>query len=317
MCVQEGELVYKRKQLRTVEPKGGQIRVSMAVYGRQRHLAKKRFKGAMTYALAAAGLVCIAGAVGHYAGQNASARSVPSVEWTDVINESQSIESKSNLLRGTVEPEAAVDPVQTGSIPVEQRVSTFEKGDRLVALAPVQKSDARIQPVATLINAPPVWKIEKLVEVGLGEKRKRKKLREARSLDRYCLAEAIYHEARGEPTLGQLAVANVILNRVASVQYPNTVCGVVHQNKHIKLRCQFTYACNGKTRKPRPGNYWDKAQRVAEQALDGKRQILAVKGATHYHADYVNPGWHRSMKVLKKIGRHIFYADPKITYTSG
>lgn len=295
----------------------------MAVYGRQRQLAqkrqlaKKRFKGALTYALAGACLVCIAGAVGHYAGQNASARSVPSVEWAEVITDTQSIEAKTNLLRGTVEPEPEVDAISTGSIPAEQRVSTFDKGDFLVVRAPVQKSDERIAPVATLLEAPPVWKIEKLVEVGLGEKRKRKKLREARSLERYCLAEAIYHEARGEPTLGQLAVANVILNRVKSVQYPNTVCGVVHQNKHIKLRCQFTYACNGKSRKPRPGDYWEKAKRVAEQAMDGKREILAVEGATHYHADYVNPGWHRSMKVLKKIGRHIFYADPSITYDRG
>ena len=261
--------------------------------------------------------MCIAGAIGHYAGQNASARSVPGAEWADVINDSQSIESKSNLLRGAVEPEPTPAPVVTGSIPPTQTVTTIEKGDLQITMARLPKSNERIEPVATLIETPPIWKIEKLVRVGLGEKRKRKKLREARSLERYCLAEAIYHEARGEPTLGQLAVANVILNRVASVQYPNTVCGVVHQNKHIKLRCQFTYACNGKSRKPRPGDYWDKAQRVAEQALDGKRQILAVKGATHYHADYVNPGWHRSMKVLKKIGRHIFYADPSITYTRG
>lgn len=303
--------------MRSVEPRGGQIRISMAGYGRQRRAAKKRFKSAMTYALAAASLVCVAAAIGHYAGNKASARSAPGAEWADVINTSRTVVGKTTTLRGTVEADDSIieystdQSDQTNSV---QRVSATGKGDLMVTFNAVPKADARIVPVATLIETPPVWQIEKLVRVGSGEKRRLKKVREARQLQHYCLAEAIYHEARGEPTLGQLAVANVILNRVASDQYPNSVCGVVHQNKHRRLKCQFTYACNGRSRKPKAGGYWDKAQRVATQAMSGKRKILAVKGATHYHADYVNPGWGKTMKVVKKIGRHIFYNDPTITY---
>src|SRR5688572_19337306 len=61
-----------------------------------------------------------------------------------------------------------------------------------------------------------------------------------------CLAEGIYFEARGEPLRGQLAVGRVILNRVASDAYPNTICDVVYQNDHMRNRCQFSFACDGK-----------------------------------------------------------------------
>ena len=289
----------------------------MAVYGRQRRVAKKRFRNALTYGLTAATLVLVAAGVGHYVGENASARNAPSVEWTDVITASRTVVGKTTVLRGTVDNDPPA--VQLVSFGDNQRPPSNEptpKGDLLAKTTFFTKSDARIEPVATLFEPPPAWKIDKLIKAGIVLKQRRKKERKFRAREHYCLAEAIYHEARGEPTLGQLAVANVILNRVASDQYPNSVCGVVHQNKHIKLRCQFTYACNGRSRKPRNGSYWDKAQRVATQAMSGKRRILAVQGATHYHADYVNPGWDRTMKMVKKIGRHIFYKDPKVTYSA-
>lgn len=303
--------------MRSVDSRGGQVRISMAGYGRQRRAAKKRFKSVMTYVLAAATLVGVAAAVGHYAGDKASARNAPGAEWDDVMTTSRTVFGKTTALRGAVETETT--PVkfvsyQPGEDESRRQTATATKGDLLVKMAALPKADARIKPAATLIETPPIWKIERLVRIGTGEKLKRKKKRDAQKLEHYCLAEAIYHEARGEPTLGQLAVANVILNRVASDQYPDSVCGVVHQNKHRRLKCQFTYACNGRSRKPKPGAFWDKARRVATQAMSGKRKILAVKGATHYHADYVNPGWGRSMKVVKKIGRHIFYHDPTITY---
>lgn len=264
----------------------------------------------MTYTLTGIGLICVAGAIGHYAGQKASARNAPTVEWTQVTPDSSTIIRKTTVLRGTVEDRAGRDTAPENS----QQPSTLGKSDMIVAMTRHAKREERIAPVATLIETPPVWKIERLVELGLGEKRRRRTVREARARQHYCLAEAIYHEARGEPTLGQLAVANVILNRVKSKQYPNSICGVVNQNDHMKLRCQFTYACNGLPDKPKPGRHWTKAQRVATQAMSGKRSIYAVKGATHYHADYVDPGWKKTMKVVKKIGRHIFYVDPSITY---
>lgn len=265
----------------------------------------------MVYSLAAVGLLCVAGAIGHYAGENASARSAPNVEWVDVTNSTSTIVRKTTVLR-TSRPNAPGADVAAAD--QRQRTATLNKTDMIVPMTRFTKREDRIAPVETLIETPPVWKIEKLVQRGLGEKRRRQTVRVARERQHYCLAEAIYHEARGEPTLGQLAVANVILNRVASKQYPNSICGVVNQNDHMRLRCQFTYACNGLPDKPRPGNHWNKAQRVATQAMSGKRSIFAVKGATHYHADYVKPKWAKSFKLVKKIGRHIFYADPNITY---
>lgn len=299
------------KSVRVQEPKGGQVRISMTAHARQRRVAQKRFKDVMVYSLAAVGLLCVAGAIGHYVGENASARSAPTVEWTDVTNNGGTIIRKSAVLRPTVQ----TTPDTVSATPKDrQRSATLGKSDMIVPMTLFAKREDRITPVETLIETPPVWKIEKLVELGLGEKRRRETVRDAKAQQHYCLAEAIYHEARGEPTLGQLAVANVIMNRVASKQYPNSICGVVNQNDHMRLRCQFTYACNGLPDKPKPGNHWNKAQRVATQAMSGKRNILAVKGATHYHADYVNPDWAKSFKFVKKIGRHIFYSDPTITY---
>ena len=296
----------------------GQVRISMAAHGQQRRTARKRAKGAVTYALAAASLVIGAAAIGHYAGQKASARSVPSAEWNDVLTTSRSTVSKSVMLRGALQnepgPVAVFEEVDVNDAPPpapEQQVTSEGKGDLMMATAGLPKTEARLQQVATLINTPPVWKIEKLVQRGAGEKTKRAKVRKARTREHYCLSEAIYHEARGEPTLGQLAVANVIMNRVKDRNYPNSICGVVQQNKHKKNACQFSYICDGRSDKPRPGKHWRKAKRVASQAMSGKRKIYAVKGATHYHADYVSPKWAKEFRLLKKIGRHIFYIDPK------
>ena len=66
----------------------------------------------------------------------------------------------------------------------------------------------------------------------------------SRAKSEKCLAEAIYFEARGEAVRGQIAVAQVVLNRAFSGKYPDTVCGVVYQNKHRHLACQFTFACD-------------------------------------------------------------------------
>jgi len=122
-----------------------------------------------------------------------------------------------------------------------------------------------------------------------------------------CLAEAIYFEARGEPALGQIAVAQVILNRAFSGRYPNTVCGVVYQNSHRHLACQFTFACDGVRDVVREPDMWERARKIAAEMLDGKLWLPEVGKATHYHARYVHPGWVREMKKMYKLGVHIFY----------
>lgn len=122
-----------------------------------------------------------------------------------------------------------------------------------------------------------------------------------------CLAEAVYFEARSEPEDGQAAVAQVVLNRVNSGLYPASVCGVVYQNRHRHLACQFTFACEGKAlRITEPGS-WEVATRVARDVTEGRTYLADVGGATHYHADYVRPTWARRLKKMDAIGKHVFY----------
>jgi hypothetical protein len=122
-----------------------------------------------------------------------------------------------------------------------------------------------------------------------------------------CLARAIYFEARNEPIRGQIAVAQVVLNRVFSPYYPDTICGVVYQNAHRRLACQFTFACDGIPDIVRERGPWLRAQKIANQALDAQVWLTDVAKSTHYHATYVRPHWIREMKRMVKHGQHIFY----------
>ncbi|MEP3048666.1 MAG: cell wall hydrolase [Roseibium sp.] len=128
-----------------------------------------------------------------------------------------------------------------------------------------------------------------------------------------CLAEAIYFEARGEEEEGQVAVAQVVLNRVKNPSYPNSICGVVYQNKHKRNRCQFSFACDGIKDRISAKGAWKTAQRLTKDVLNGKQYLKMVDASTHYHADYVNPRWAKSMSKRGKIGLHIFYK----TYAGG
>jgi spore germination cell wall hydrolase CwlJ-like protein len=123
-----------------------------------------------------------------------------------------------------------------------------------------------------------------------------------------CLADAVYFEARGEPMRGQMAVAQVVMNRVFSGRYPNNVCGVVYQNANRRLACQFTFACEGKnlSRIDEP-EMWAQAKRIAKDTLDGKIWLAEVGHATHYHAYWVHPSWVHEMARLYKLGVHTFY----------
>lgn len=122
-----------------------------------------------------------------------------------------------------------------------------------------------------------------------------------------CLADAIYFEARSEPAEGQAAVAQVVLNRVASGLYPATICGVVFQNRRHYHACQFSFACEGRSLRVTEPEAWRTAVRIAEEVSDGKTYVADVGGATHYHADYVRPYWARRLKKMDVIGHHIFY----------
>src|SRR5437899_3360870 len=129
----------------------------------------------------------------------------------------------------------------------------------------------------------------------------------ARAPAEKCLAEAIYFEARGEAVPGQIAVAQVVLNRAFSGFYPTTVCGVVYQNAHRYLACQFTFACMGLSLTVREPDARERAERIARDVLDGKLWVEDVGKSTHYHAYWVHPWWARLMKTLSQIGVHTFY----------
>ncbi len=134
-----------------------------------------------------------------------------------------------------------------------------------------------------------------------------------------CLALNTYHEAKNQSTVGQIATAQVVMNRVEDSRFPNTVCEVVKQgptrpswedpNKEypIKHRCQFSWYCDGKSDVPKNEKAWRKAQDVAFLVLYNKIQLDVTEGATHYHATYVKPAWAKTKKRTTRIEKHIFY----------
>jgi spore germination cell wall hydrolase CwlJ-like protein len=129
----------------------------------------------------------------------------------------------------------------------------------------------------------------------------------SRAKSEKCLAEAVYFEARGEAVRGQIAVAQVVMNRAFSGFYPNTVCGVVYQNKHRHLACQFTFACDNNADVIREPDMWERAKKIAKAMLDGQIWLPEVDKSTHYHAYYVHPSWVSEMKRMYKFGVHTFY----------
>ena len=122
-----------------------------------------------------------------------------------------------------------------------------------------------------------------------------------------CLANAVYFEARGELLRGQVAVAQVVMNRVFSPYYPKDVCSVVYQNADHHLACQFTFACDGRSKAINERGAWARAMRVAKLTLDGKVWVAAVAKSTHYHAYWVHPSWVAEMKRMFRYGVHTFY----------
>jgi spore germination cell wall hydrolase CwlJ-like protein len=129
----------------------------------------------------------------------------------------------------------------------------------------------------------------------------------SRAKSEKCLAEAVYFESRGEAVRGQIAVAQVVLNRAFSGYYPTTVCGVVYQNKYRHYACQFTFACDGTRDVIREPDMWERAQKIAKAMLDGLIWLPEVGKSTHYHAYWVRPSWIGEMKKMYKFGVHTFY----------
>ena len=119
-----------------------------------------------------------------------------------------------------------------------------------------------------------------------------------------CLAETLYFEARGESARGQAAVAEVILNRVDSGRFPNTICGVVKQGR--TGGCQFSYNCGDRSREITDRSAFARVQTVARRAIEGAPREL-TDGATYFHTPAVRPDWSRRFVKTVQIDNHIFY----------
>jgi len=136
----------------------------------------------------------------------------------------------------------------------------------------------------------------------------------------FCLAQNIYHEARGEDLSGQRAVAHVTMNRVFSDKFPNTVCEVVYQARlskwwlergkkvPVKNKCQFSWYCDGKSDGISDWKSFDNIVDISREIILGKIGDN-TNGAVYYHADYVKPNWSNAMTVSAVYDNHIFYSD--------
>ena len=123
-----------------------------------------------------------------------------------------------------------------------------------------------------------------------------------------CMADNIYYEAAMEPAEGKLAVAQVVMNRTESPDFPKDICQVIYQRNSFyqTVVCQFTWLCDGSVgRRPvQPQQYAESMEAAKKVLLEGFR-LPSLKNALYYHADYVNPRWNKEQ--VAKIGRHIFY----------
>ena len=129
-----------------------------------------------------------------------------------------------------------------------------------------------------------------------------------------CMATNIYHEAKNQPMAGQIAVAQVVMNRVKDSRYPNTICDVVKQGltykngKVVLGKCQFSWYCDGKKDDVNmKSEKWRNSLRYASMVITNRITLDVTEGATHYHATYVRPAWARTKTKTVRINRHIFY----------
>jgi spore germination cell wall hydrolase CwlJ-like protein len=134
-----------------------------------------------------------------------------------------------------------------------------------------------------------------------------------RAAESECLAEVLYYEARGEGIEGETAVAEVVLQRTRDANYPDTVCGVVYDGvQPDRLDCQFSFACDGSSRKRKDRAAWVRMRGLAEKILTGAVRLSGATGrATAYHNVDVAPVWAETMLKTAEIGNHVFYKrDP-------
>lgn len=238
-------------------------------------------------------------------GPNTAFSALTDEDWRGKVNRAHKGDRR--VLRDGRRLVARVDP-RTGRI--VKIVPQAAKADAL-ALRPATQEPGgdAAQKVALAVPLPP--NVTALAEMPRGRTLDRSEggsdSGERRSRELMCLAKAVYFEARGEAERGQYAVAQVVMNRVEHPFYPGDICGVVFQNQHWRNRCQFSFACDGYSDRPRNKVAWEKAVQVAKRVMQGQGYVDEIGKSTHYHATYVRPDWIRDMMRGKRIGKHIFY----------
>lgn len=217
------------------------------------------------------------------------------------------IRARLAALRMPKEPEIKVDP-RGGLLPEPVAVASLEPGASSKALDAIDSAVPdfvlpKRRPDTELAYAPESGDLATGVETPVKAKDGKKWSQK----EMWCLATAIYFESRGEKYRGQVAVGQVVMNRVKHRLYPTTICGVVFQNQHKRNACQFSFACDGIPERVTEQKSWKQAQEIAKGVVDGSLYLSEVGYATHYHATYVYPHWAPRMKKVTKIGLHVFY----------
>lgn len=189
-----------------------------------------------------------------------------------------------------IRPAATMAAARPGVVIADQIDHDRDASERTVTLAAAPARD-----ISSERSTPITRKMLETVTTGI------------RSREWQCLTEALYFEARGENKVGQQAVAEVILNRVDSGRYPDSVCGVVLQGAQKRNACQFSYNCDGKKNRIRNRQVFNQLGKLAARMLGGADRVL-TNGALFYHNTSVRPGWTRRLKRTARIGSHVFYA---------
>jgi spore germination cell wall hydrolase CwlJ-like protein len=128
-----------------------------------------------------------------------------------------------------------------------------------------------------------------------------------------CMADNIYYEAAHEPAEGKIAVAQIVMNRVVSSDFPDDPCRVIYQRTVFQQRvtCQFSWLCDGSVqRRSIRDDLYEESRRAAKMVLLEGFRLPSLDGALYYHADYVNPRWRHER--IQVIGRHIFYRPREV-----
>ena len=195
-----------------------------------------------------------------------------------------------------VQPAIAADSIPAARVAALIQATTGDKANDVQAIG----EEAKLINAALPFSGAPVIAARAFV-LPAGET-----LDQRRAL--LCLTQAVYYEAGFEPIAGRRAVAQVVLNRMRHPAFPKSVCGVVYQRNSTPV-CQFTFVCDGSLYRQPAAAVWEQAEQIARAALAGYVE-RSVGAATHYHADYVAPGWAPLLTKISKLGAHIFYRWP-------